>query len=397
MTKRVVYLFCAIVLTNVCLLFSQNNGGWIINENLKYSIDGRMVMDGGLFFHSDDKHLKYNNELLGVSKDFAVTDAMLGISAEIYKKWNAKMDIAFSTNGNISIRDFYIKYDINGSNSIYLGNMQNPIMLSYLTSSRFANMERPLPVDYLNEGRRIGLAWEYSNKNHYANINFNFADVRGHSFTSKFEGNDLGLCFRYAYRYALGSDVIHFGLYNSTRGYVNKSDDIANNYYSLTGVRNFNINEVLIQGVRNTNIGGLEFLSNLNRLRVQGEAMYKHINQNDTSKGRWLYGGYINVAYSLFENNSMSYNYQKACLKRNDNKPLELFAQASYLNLDDISDSKCDVFSSTLGATWYPNRFILCSLFYDCTLYRNGINKKYSWDGSFLPIHSINARINVYF
>lgn len=400
MDIRRLYIFLVLVLVSCCLVRSQGYNGWVVNENLKYKLDGRMTIDGSCFFYKDSHKLMHNNELIKLPNGFSISNARLGISAEIYKKWHAEMDISFSEDGSVSFKDIYLRYNLNENNSFSLGNLKDPVMLANITSSRYLNMERPVPVDYFHDGRHIAFAWDYSDAHNYANINVSFAEIGNHLMMSKFRGNDFGLGFRYVYRNTTDNDdIFHVGLYNLTRFYGYEDDGFSYNAYSSNGLNRLNINELFLTNLKYTNVGGIEFLTNLKKIRLQGEAIYKYVNLRDKQDERHLmYGGYFNLAYSLFSENSMSYDYKKACLEKNDKKSLELFTQVSYLNLDDFSPyDKCNMVTTSLGVTWYPNKFILGSLFYDCTLYRNKISKNYSWNGGLLPIHSINARVNVYF
>ena len=392
------YILLVLILTNCITIFSQGYNGWVVNENLKYKLDGRMTIDGSYFIIKDSYRLMKNNEAIKLSNGFSITNARLGISAEIYKNWHAEMDISFSDNGSVSFKDLYLKYNLNKNNSFSFGNLKDPVMLANITSSRYLKMERPVPVDFLSDGRHISLAWEYNDKHNYANVNIGFAEIGDHLPVSKFKGDNWAFGGRYVYRNAVDENIFHMGMYNHSRFYGYENESLIYNAYSSNGLSSLDADELPLPNVKYTNVGGVEFLTNMRKVRMQAEGMYKYVSQRDSGEGRFLYGGYISASYSLFSDNSMSYDYKRACLEKNENQSLELFARFSYLNLDDFNISgKCDVFTSSLGMAWYPNRFILGSLFYDCTLYRNRINRLYSWEGGLLPVHSINARINVYF
>lgn len=359
----------------------------------KYKFDTRITIDASSFYVSESNTLTYNDKKWNNHSIITISNARIGFFTNIDKHWDVKIQVGIS-NGGVSFKDTYISYMFNNKSLLTIGNQKDPTGLYQETSSKFLSYPIPTPIAYIVPSRRIGVKWQYPMNNHYVCISTSFSDINNniHNFENRLRPS---ITARYTNHFKYKNNLFHIGFYGNIK-YSNSGENIHMNAYTGSGLHSLSINELTLNKVRLQCINGIEILAITPKIQIQGEFISKYISlgENTYNKNFFLYGGYLKTVYSL-KNQIVKYNYTNTSIEYNNNSALDIFTEIGALN--NTVYSSVSIVDIKSGITWYPNRHILASLYYNVGIYNNQNNRKYLWHGNNLYLHAINIRLQTFF
>lgn len=317
-------------------------------DDYTIKLGGRLQLDYA-WFNSDKTELDDGGE---------VRRARLYISGDIKEDWDYKIQLDFA-GGEAELKDGYVRYEGLGPGRLWIGNFKQPAGLELLTSSKHTTfMERGLVTD-VNEGRRMGVAYQYVGGQY---------TLMGSVFGDEANGvqKGSGAIGRVTWAPIKGDDeVLHLGLSSGigrpeggllrirVRPEAHATDDRILDTGPITDV----------EDVLRT---GLEAAWVMKRFSVQGEYLAADITRTelpDLSFDGW----YVYASFFLTPD-TRPYDFKDGIFK--GVKPVrgggawEVAVRYSTLNLtdQDIRGGEGEVIS--LGVNWYANKYLRFSANY---------------------------------
>ncbi len=337
------------------------------DQNIKYTIDGRIMLDTGYIDNSRDAATEND-----VKVDTGFRRLRLAVKGRFYKDWAGELDLDFADEtGAFDVKDAWISYEGIANTVIKLGNHKPHFSMDEVTTSRWVNLiERSMVSDVFSPSRRIGVSALHWGQKHMIGATF-FGDEWQVNAADEGQSERFGWSARGVFRPLIrdgGGSVIHLGF--NVKREVPQADD--GDRFRLRArpetriLRAFGPDD---DGTRYLNTGrfdadsmfthGFELAAKKGPYYLQGEYMQT---KSDTPDGLdpEFSGWYIKGAW-LLSGGERQYNVFDSefgpVLPTSSLGAFELVARISEL---DLNDAGADILGGsarnlTLGLNWYLN------------------------------------------
>lgn len=337
--------FCAIVKPRaivIALFFLTSAEQLNASELAQPHIGGSIQLDAS--FVQDDKA-----ELVPGSGT-QVRRARLSVAGVHDEVWKYKLRVGYEED-ELSIKDAYLQQLNYG---IKMGLFKPSFSLEEMTSSKFITfMERSLPNAF-KPGRRIGVA--YQKYNHNININLG---AFGQGSDAGNEGDEgFGMSARLT-GLAVNREALklHLGFNLS----LEQPQDDINKSLSFDARPESHITGKIVDtgditDLENITRAGIEFVSIMQSVSVQGEAIQVYLNRDGANENLKFSGAYLYASWFL-SGEQRPYKNNRGALGRI--KPLsaegawEAALRFSYIDLNDADINGGKARNITLGINWY--------------------------------------------
>ena len=339
------------------------------DPKLKVTPSGRVLIDGALYASPQ-------KELFG--DGMAIPEARVGVKA-YYGKWSSWIDVGFAY-AKIGLRNMWVEYAFNSSNSIRIGNFIHQFGLQSTTSSLKCTFEQPLAATPFTPGLQLGAMYNYFSPSFYAAASFHVESSALNNMMNypSFIQQGYGLLTRLVWRMIQenpANGVVNIGL---SGGFSTPQRTLIDNVDVHNGFNfsaNFPTRVVTEQAVGTTvdhamNLFKLspEILLSKQRLAIESQYFFQRVNRRQNLPAYNSQGVYITLRGILFGGN-YSYNSAAAQPVNPDKNTLELVADYNYLTL---SDSKAAIYggranSVNLTLNYYFNKYFTARLNYSFT------------------------------
>ncbi|WP_321309432.1 porin [Marinifilum fragile] len=158
MKKYYLITFCLFLAGS---LFAQNSNDLKLSVNngsikmatddgqFSFGVGGRVYMDAAAYF--DDK--------TDLGSGSEVRDIRLLVKADLWKKWNAKINIGFA-DGEVSLKDVWLMYKINKNSFVRAGHFLEPFGIEQTESSKTTKfMHAASTIEAFRPGRNLGFSY----------------------------------------------------------------------------------------------------------------------------------------------------------------------------------------------------------------------------------------------
>jgi len=368
--------------------------------NIKYWLDGRVMLDTGSISNSQDANKVYS--------ETEFRRLRLAVKGIFYKDWEGELDIDFADLDDgasfIEVKDAWMAYTGFNNTIIKLGNHKPFYSMDEVTTSRWVNLiERSMVSDAFSPGRRIALSASHFGESFVVGATL-FGDEYNVDNSGEGVNEKLGWAARGVYRPIVsdgGRNILHLGL--NLKNQPPMSDDGGRlRFRTRPEVRNFTVfGPDGDDGSRYLNTGrfdadsydsyGFELAGKRGPFYAQAEY---HVADVDVIGGpdAEFSGWYVNVAYFLSggEREYSLFDGEFGKVYPTSNRGAwELVARYSNLDLNDLSagitGGSSDVI--TLGVNWYINNNFIVRANYtmaDNDIYADG-------DGDFVGNDDVDA------
>ena len=321
--------------------------------NDSFSFSTRIFIDGdylGAYYQKDsDENTDFRSHL-------ELASLKSSLKYDITSNFKAKLQIEYKKESEedykdeFQIDDFYLKYDINRTSSIKLGQFKEPMGHERLMgSSSLPTIERSITTNAFAPGRNPGIAYEFGNQSATFHIgHFNIAD-------DDFE-NGKATTARATYGTIISSHLIHIGTSISSREFDNSNFQIkergeVNSADNIIRSAQFNATD---QDIYQGEIGVL-----VNDIWIMSEVYQTEIKQ--ASFDTWQYQGFYLQASGLLNFSKLisdsDYEYKNGEFDKRKAKAgdIEWVARYSGLNLRD-NQIGGEASSFLLGLNYYMKK-----------------------------------------
>lgn len=186
--------------------------------NVKYTIDGRVMLDTGYIENSKDAADENK-----VAEETGFRRLRLAVKGKFYKDWSGELDLNFADLGGedgdvteVEVKDAWIAYTGIGDNTtIKLGSHKPNFSMDEVTTSRWNNlMEGSMVSDVFSPSRRIGVSVNHWDIPYMLGVSL-FGDEYNVSSSDANDSEEYGWSARAVYRPIVSADggsVLHIGL-----------------------------------------------------------------------------------------------------------------------------------------------------------------------------------------
>lgn len=325
-----------------------------VQAEKKYSLGGRLFLDGGIFTASPACF----NSGVGIS-DLRITG-----KADFGDGWYTKLDVGFASN-KVRLKDAFLQKTKNG-HMLRIGYMIGMFSLDQSVSTNdYLFMTGANVAEIFYPGRRIGASYTWSKSKFYASGSVFCGD--GLNFHNNIK-QGVNATLRFVYR---PLDNAHTLLHIGTGGLYKRPDKntetgersislkgTGDTYLPVPFVFDSTINHSQCQYQWN-----IESIFHHLKFFLQGEVMGMIIRRNNSPSYN-AYGGYIEGGYFIL-GNRLGYDRRDALPLCPENKnSLAIFVRVNHTNLND-SDLKCGALTDlSAGMNYYLNKHIIFRLNY---------------------------------
>lgn len=350
---------------SLILLFLLPLSLWGEEPALKVRPTGRILIDGALYA-SPQKHR--------FPDGMAIPEVRLGANMT-YGKWSSGIDVSYSY-AKIGMRNMWIEYGFNPSNSIRIGNFIHQFGLQSTSQSVKVTFEQPVAATPFTPGLQLGAMYVHHSPKLYAAASFH---VESSALTQivnapLFNKQGYGLLTRIAWRPLHSSDKVmgHIGLSGGFATPQRRVEDLEDVHDGFTISANFPTKVVQTSAVgatvtdsKNLFKVSPEIILASRRIAFEGEYYFQQITRRVAPKSYRAQSGYATLR-GLITGGNYSYVSSTAQLANPTSKALECVLNYSYTNLTDgnarIYGGKCSTASVTFN--YYINRYITARLNY---------------------------------
>lgn len=352
----------------------------------KVSPTARVLIDGAVY-SSPQKHL--------FKDGMAIPEARLGAKFS-YGKWSSWIDVGFAY-GKIGLRNMWIQYDFNSSNSLRVGNFLQPFgYQSPVTANNKPTFEQPLASALFTPGLQLGLMYSFHNDMFYSAtafhvessaltnvMNYPLFNQQGYTLLTRFVAHNkdagkndkpifhggLSLGFSSPDRHLIDNEDVHSGFTNSA--------------FFPTKVSSVTALSAVVGNAKNRFKLTPELLLSYKRLALESQYFFQSIARRNNLKPYNAHGAYVTIRGMLIGGD---YGYDSSIGQLTHPKKHSLEAVADY-NYATLSDANAGIFGGRANSfnftlNYYFNAYITARLNYTYT---------HTWDREEVEPMSQNA------
>ena len=363
----------------------------------KVTPTGRILLDGALFSASEKDMFK---------PGVAIPDVRLGVKMN-YGKWNAKIDVGYAY-GKIGLKDIFIGYTFNPEHNIKIGSFIHQYGLQSATSSSMKpTMEEPISNAIFNDGRQLGVQYQYSGKKWMAtaSVHVEPASTTVILRPDQFNHEGFGVRSRLVARpICEEGKVVQVGIsggFATPQRNVTVDDDGSEtdlhdafqfkSNYPTRVCQQTAINAMVTES-RNQFKFTPELLLNYKRLALESQYFFNRVNRKNGLHNFTGQGAYVTLR-GLILGKSYSYDAIGGGLATPAPKSLECVLDYNYTK---VSDSAAGIYGGRLNDfsvtfNYYINKYMIARLHYSYT---------HTWDRAGAKPMTLNgfmARLQVIF
>ncbi len=330
--------------------------------NYKFGFGGRVFMDAAAYFDDETN--------LGNGSEFR--DIRLLMKATIWKKWDAKINVAFA-GGKVLAKDIFAQYNFSNNKHLRIGYFFEPFGLERTESSKSIKfLEIASTNEAFGPGRGLGFQYATFGKQYYWGVGlFGDKDINN----SKSGDEAYGLSSRLVYAaFVNKGTALHIGVSATYRtananGINNDGENavkhITYRSRAATHVEARRFIDAKVWNAKNQFKYGLEILAATGSLAFQGELIGASVNRESGFKDYKASGWYGQLAFLL---NGKQYKYKMSTARLAKPGPGSIELLARY-NQTDLNDSNALIMGGkqndlSLGIVYYMNHNILLKLNY---------------------------------
>lgn len=320
----------------------------------KYSLGGRLFLDGGVFMGSP----------AGFHSGAGIPDLRITGKADFGNGWYTKLDVGFASN-QAKLKDAFLQ-KMKNEHMLRIGYMIGMFSLDQSASTNdYLFMTGANVAETFYPGRRIGASYTWSKPKLYVSGGIFCGDDL--NFHRNIE-QGVNATLRFVYR---PLDNTHTLLHIGAGGLYkcpDKNTETGERSISLasTGCTYLSAPYVFDSTISHTQCQyqwNIESVCYHHKFFLQGELMGMIVKQDD-SPDYHAYGGYVEGGYFIL-GNRLGYDRRDAvplCTEEED--ALTVFARVNHTNLND-SDLKCGKLTDlSAGVNYYLNKHIIFRLNY---------------------------------
>lgn len=381
MKKYYLIAFCLLLTGS---LFAQNSNDLKLSVNkgsikmatedgqFSFGVGGRVYMDAASYF--DDK--------TDLGSGSEVRDIRLLVKADLWKKWNAKINIGFA-DGAVSLKDVWLMYKINKNSFVRAGHFLEPFGIEQTESSKTTKfMHAASTIEAFRPGRNLGFSYATWSKKVFWE-----AGLFGSDTNNKTEGDEgYGLTSRFAFApVQTDGGLFHIGISgiyrtaNST-GFNDQGEEnpksIRYRSRAATHIEKRRFIDAKVGNAESQCKLGFEMIAATGPISIQGEYISAKVNRKSNFEDYAAKGFYTQVGW-LVKGGNYKYKMKSARLAKPGPGSVELLAR---YNQTDLNDSDALIMGGkqkdiTVGGTWYVNHNILVKFhFTNVDLDENSLN-----------------------
>lgn len=354
-------------------LFAQDDPKFKVVPN------GRVLIDGALYA-SPQKYL--------FKDGMAIPEARLGAKFS-YGKWSSWIDVGFAY-GKVGLRNMWIQYDFNPSNSLRVGNFLQPFgYQSVTTANNKPTFEQPIASALFTPGLQLGLMYTFQNLSFYSSSSFH---VESSALTNVmnyplFNQQGYSLLTRFAWRkkgyQETGNPIFQAGLslgFSSPDRRLVDDEDIHDGFSNSaafpTKVANVTAISATIGDARNRFKLSPELVFAYKRLGFESQYFFQTIARKNNLRNVNSQGVYVTLR-GIILGGDYTYDAAQAILSNPKKNALELVADYNYATL---TDSKAGIYGGSANSfnvtlNYYFNAYITARLNYSYTHVFNKLNE----------------------
>ncbi|WP_171594865.1 OprO/OprP family phosphate-selective porin [Marinifilum caeruleilacunae] len=380
MKKYYLFAFCLLLTGS---LFAQNSNDLKLSVNkgsikmatedgqFSFGMGGRVYMDAASYF--DDK--------TDLGSGTEIRDIRLLMKADLWKKWNAKINIGFA-DGSVSLKDVWLMYKINKNSFVRAGHFLEPFGIEQTESSKTTKfMHAASTVEAFRPGRNLGISYATWGKQVFWE-----AGLFGSDTNNKTAGDEgYGLTSRFAFAPVQNeSGIFHVGMSGIYRtadaaGFNELGEEnpksIRYRSRAATHIEKRRFIDAKVGNADHQTKIGFEMIAATGAVSLQTEYINANVSRNigeDYTANGW----YTQLAW-LVKGGNYKYKMKSARLAKPGPGSVELLAR---YNQTDLNDSGAMIMGGkqkdiTIGGTWYVNHNILVKFhFTNVDLDENALN-----------------------
>ncbi len=293
----------------------------------------------------------------------------------------------------ISLKDVIAEWKINPKNILRVGSTfeafgnENLVSSVDITFNTFASATSAIGL-----GRRMGGTYIHNGKNYYTASGIYSDNDINDLFKPISTSSAMAVSTRHVYRTKIKHNTfVQVGMSLSARNIDQKKETIPSWTFCTKGfaaMMGKNMLETTIAHAKAQYRTGIEFMSNIDRFRIQAEYLYAHVARHNNTTGNTLngyntHGGYVQCSYILTENGRYTYDSKNACTKGASDKSLELNTRLEYLDMD---CENSNIYGGqqtniTLGLNWYFHKLFAIKWNANYAFSGNNVNPDFKAEG----------------
>lgn len=345
------FLFPAFLLLPLCGLAAEPD------DKIKVEPVGRILVDGAAYLSDDSEVFK---------PGVAIPEVRIGVKGA-YQQFSARAEMSYAY-GKVSLRDVFIKVDLDDRSSIKIGNFIHYFGLSSAyNASMKSTMIAPLSNSAFDIGRSIGVMYTYCGAKWLTTTS-----VTAESKASVFHVNELrrsawGAVGRCVYRPVVsGSGMMQFGISAALMG-APYNADAELNHKSFAVFANYPTDVVaeravgtVIAHANSVFKASPELLLAKDKVAFETQYYFNRFFRRGGLRGVTNYGAY-GLIRGMIHGSGYGYDASLGCLSTPKPGTLELVGCYNYTSLDDsaagIKGGRVSDVSCTFN--WYINRYVI--------------------------------------
>ncbi|PXY01557.1 hypothetical protein DF185_08720 [Marinifilum breve] len=386
MKKYYLIAFCLFLMGSV---FAQNSNDLKLSVNkgsikvatedghFSFGMGGRVYMDAAAYF--DDK--------TDLGSGSEIRDIRLLMKADLWKKWNAKINIGFA-NGKVSLKDVWLMYKINKNSFVRAGHFLEPFGIEQTESSKTTKfMHASSTVEAFRPGRNLGFSYATWSEKTFWEAGLFGSDVNN---SNKRTDEGYGITSRFVFTPYSKDHIFHVGISGTYRsvdkieelngyGYYASYQSESSIKYGSRAATHIEDRKFISAGVEEAKSQikyGFEMIAAKGPLSIQGEYISAKVNRKSNFEDYSANGFYTQVGW-LVKGGNYKYKMKSARLAKPGPGSVELLAR---YNQTDLNDSDALIMGGkqkdiTVGGTWYVNHNVLVKFhFTNVDLDENSLN-----------------------
>lgn len=380
-------LSASLIICSSLTLLADNSD----NHHFKVTPSGRILIDGALYASPQKESFP---------DGVAIPEARLGAKFA-YDNWSAAIDVSYSYN-KVGLRNLWIEYGFNPSNSLRIGNFIHQYGLQSTSSSMKCTMEQPIASALYTPGLQLGAMFVHHQPSFYAaaSVHVESAALKEVVNAPLFNQQGYGILTRLVWRKPFGDGVVVqggvSGGFATPQKRVEGNEDIHDGFAVSANFPTKVVQSTAV-GTTVTDSKNLfkftpEILATCGRLAFEGQYFFQQINRREGLKAFVSQSGYATLRTQII---GKGYGYSSATAQIATPKPGTLECVLNY-NYSKLTDMKAGIFggrANSAGVTfnYYFNPYITARLNYTYT---------HTWDrSSALPetLNIFQARLMLLF
>lgn len=382
--KNSLFLLLAIILFPSILSAEEERPS--DKPSFQVSPSGRVLIDGALYASPEKEMFK---------DGMAIPEARLGVKMK-YDKWSSWIDVGFAY-GKIGLRNMWIQYDFNQSNSVRFGNFIQPFGLQSTTSlSLKSTFEQPMASAPFTPGIQLGAMYAHVapaflslSSFHVESsalidiMNYPMFNQQGYSILTRFVG-------RTPNSGKDGKPILQAGIsggFSTPQRLIEEDTDVHNGFMLSS---NFPTKVTTMEAVGTTvdkskNSFKLtpELLLGYQRVAIESQYFFQQINRRDNLKSYKAQGAYVTLR-GMITGGQYTYDNSLGQIDYPKKNALEGVLNYSWTGLSDLNAGIMGGNANCLSATlnYYFNPYITARLNYFYA---------HTWNRSDQPKYTLNG------